>query len=475
VFPRAGERTVVLLLVLATALPMVALAWARLRLQLPAGDEPHYLIISQALARYGSLDVQQVYDHRDYWSYYPLLIQPHVAPGPDGTSLPLHSIGGPVLWLVPFLLWGRAGAVGFMVVVSLLIVANVYWLVRALDVDRRVAVSVAFAFGVGTPVLTYAAMSFVEPIGALGCVYALRVLHQRDIRNRDLLLVSAALGVLPWVHGRFLLFPPLFLAFFVVRLRREPVRLVRVLAPAAVLFAGLELYDLLLWHTPALAPNQVSAGAVPLQDNPLPALLGTVLDQEVGVIPNFPVFLFVLPGLVLAASRRALNAHVALLVVPYTLVVCSFPAWDGAWSPPSRFMAVVLPLLAGHVAIAWQRIGGALLVGYAALLTGLAVGTANGGFSARSGVNPALARLDALTGVDLTRWVPSSALDGQQLLFLGWAVAVLAVAAVVVVRARATPTPPRPLPPPARPGAARSSRRPKGVPASSGPAAGRRG
>lgn len=437
-FPRAGERTVLLVL-LATAVPMVALAWARLDLQLPAGDEPHYLIISQALRSYGSLDVQQVYDHRDYWSYYPMVIEPHVSPGPDGTSLPLHSIGGPLLWLLPFLAWGRAGAVGFMVVVSLLIVANVYWLVRALDVDRRVAAGVAFAFGVGTPVLTYSAMSFVEPIGALGCVYALRVLHQREVRNRDLLLVSAALGVLPWVHGRFLLFPPLFLVFFAIRWRGHPVRLACVLAPAAVLFAGLELYNVLFWHTLALAPNQLNAGAMPLQINPLPALLGTALDQEVGVIPNFPIFLFVLPGLLLAASRRVLNVHVALLVVPYTLVVCSFPAWDGAWSPPSRFMAVVLPLLSGHIAIAWQRVGGAVgsvLVGYAALLTALAVTTEDGGFSARSGLNPALARLDTLTGIDLARYVPSSALSGQQVLFGWWSVAVVAFAVVVVTRAR---------------------------------------
>jgi hypothetical protein len=436
VLSRVSERTVVLALLLAAALPMVVLAWARLDLQHPAGDEPHYLIISEAVARYGSLDVQRVYDHRDYWSFYPMVIEPHVAPGPDGVALPLHSIGGPVLWLPLFLLWGRAGAVGFMVVVSLLIVANVYWLVRALDVDRCVGVAVAFAFGVGTPVLTYSAMSFVEPIGALACVYALRVLHQRDVRDRDLLLVSAALGVLPWVHGRFLLFPPLFLLFFAIRLRREPVRLAWVLAPAAVLFAGLELYNLLVWHTLAPAPNQISAGAVPLQDNPLPALLGTVLDQEVGVIPNFPVFLLVLPGLVLAASRRALNVHVALLVVPYAVIVCSFPAWDGAWSPPSRFMAVVLPLLAGHVAVAWQRAGhvvGAVLAGHAALLTGLAVGTADGGFSARSGLNPALARLDALTGIDLARWVPSSALDGQLLLFACWTLGMAGFAAVVVV------------------------------------------
>ena len=138
------------------AVPLVVLGVLRVVLQFPQGDEPHYLVISQALQLYGSLDVAQVYAHGDYSAYYPLPLEPHLSPGPDGRPLPLHSIGGPLLWFLPFALWGRAGVVGFMTVVSLAIVANVYWLARELDVRQRVAVGVAVAFGLGTPILMYA-------------------------------------------------------------------------------------------------------------------------------------------------------------------------------------------------------------------------------------------------------------------------------------------------------------------------------
>jgi hypothetical protein len=47
-------------------------------------------------------------------------------------------------------------------------------------------------------------MTFVEPIGALVCVYVLRVLHQGPLRTRHLMLVSTSLDALPWVHGGFL-------------------------------------------------------------------------------------------------------------------------------------------------------------------------------------------------------------------------------------------------------------------------------
>jgi hypothetical protein len=306
-------------------------------------------------------------------------------------------------------------------------------------------------------VLMYASLTFVEPLGALGCVYALRLLHSREIGPGNLLLVSTVLGALPWIHSRFLLFPPILGAFLLVRVWREgrsPARLACLLAPAAVLIGGLLVYDALVWHVIGLAPNQVNAGAVPFTADPRRALVGIVLDQEVGVVPNFPVLLFVLPGLLLA-RRRALTWHVAALVVPYVAVITSFPAWDGAWSPPARFLAVILPLLAGHVGLAWERAGRWTLVLAGALttvgagLTTLAVCSATGGFSAQRGRSPALGVLDSLSGVDVGRVVPSLAQPGQVPLFLAWAVLTLGFG-LVSLRGRRDPATPaaRPLPRP---------------------------
>jgi len=415
--PRLGERGVLVLLLVLSALPMVLLAVLRYRFALPSGDEPHYLIISQALVEHHSLDVQRIYDSAGYVAFHPTPIDPHTAPGPAGRPLPLHAVGGPVLWLVPFALAGRAGVMAFMIVISLAIVANVFRLARVLGVERRTAFGVGLAFAVGTPILTYSSMSFVDPIGALVCVYALRLLHEERLRIRDLLLVSAGLGVLPWVHGRFLLFPPLFLAFLLLRLRREGVPRGHVLAalgPAVLLVLALEAYNLAVWHTAALAPNQLHAGAVPFQHNPLPALAGIALDPDAGVLPHYPIFLLVVPGILLATGRRwrGLHLHVAAAVLPYTLIVCSFPAWDGAWSPPARFLAVVLPLLSGYVALALQRgphplvgLAAAAAAGYAGVRTMLAVFAPDDGFTAGA----------AERATDLPA-------------YLAWAVAALAVA-----------------------------------------------
>ena len=103
-----GERAVVMLLFCCLASRCSFWRGCGIRLHAPSGDEPHYLIISQAIEKYGSLQVQRIYDNRDYSVFFPGLIEPHTSPGPSGLLLPLHSIGGPILWLIPFLLWGRA-------------------------------------------------------------------------------------------------------------------------------------------------------------------------------------------------------------------------------------------------------------------------------------------------------------------------------------------------------------------------------
>ena len=289
-----------------------------------------------------------------------------------------------------------------MIVVSLLIVANVFLLARALGVGPRTAFAVGLTFAIGTPILTYSCLVFVEPIGALGCVYALRLLHTPTLRTRDLLLVSTCLGVLPWVHARFLLFPPLFLAFLLLRLRRDDATRLRVLAaltPALLLIAGFEVFNLIVWHTLSPAPNQISIGAVPFQKNPLPGLIGTVMDPGTGVIPNFPIFLLVLPGILLTTGRRwwPLHIQMAALVLPYTLIVCTFTFWDGGWAPPARFAAVILPMLSAYVALALQRAPLLIVRGFAiaatvytATLTTLAIFTPTGGFTTGASQHPGL-------------------------------------------------------------------------------------
>src|SRR5574340_271181 len=105
----------------------------------PRGDEPHYLVISQTLLKYHSLEVTLDYSHRDYYAFYPAYLQPHLSPNVYGHLLPLHNIGGPVLWLIPFALFGRLGAMWFMSLVSVLIILNIYKLLLTMNIRQSYA------------------------------------------------------------------------------------------------------------------------------------------------------------------------------------------------------------------------------------------------------------------------------------------------------------------------------------------------
>ena len=135
-----------------------------------------------------------------------MLDEPHVFRGATGRAIPLHQFGGPLLWVLPFMLWGRFGVQLFMVAVSALIVVNVYYLQRELGIVRGYAAFVAGLFAIGTPLYVYSSMLFIEPIAALLVIYAVRVLLAPRLVPLRLVLASAGLGYLPWIHGRLIAF-----------------------------------------------------------------------------------------------------------------------------------------------------------------------------------------------------------------------------------------------------------------------------
>ena len=328
----------------------------------PSGDEPHYLIISQTLVKYHSLDVMRDYSNGDYHIFYPLPITPHVIPGAGGRLLPIHGIGGPLLWTPAFALAGWLGAVLFMSAVTLLIVWNIYMLLCELDIQPHIALLVCMAYALASPLTLYAHLVFIEPIAALLCIYATRKVVQKEVTWYDNLLCSLCLGLLPWIHIRFaLLEMVLFFAYLykLYRLRklRDLPSLLAYLLPIASLFVVFEVYNLVFWGTLNPAANQVTMENRPFTGSLMKGIVGMLFDQEYGVIVNFPIFFLLLAGMVLACKRRYAfyNVLVLLLTVPYIVETASLQDWTGGWCPPARFILVLLPLYAFYLAYVLQQ------------------------------------------------------------------------------------------------------------------------
>ena len=454
------ELVHILCLLLVSGLVFFSSAYVTNRFDIPTGDEPHYLVISQTLLLYHSLDVTRDYAHHDYQAFYPgpLGAFQHTSLNKWGELLPLHSIGAPILWLIPFAIAGRAGTLFFMCLVSMFIIVNIYFLLVSLGIRRNYAFLVSASVALASPIWVFSHHNFVEPIAALLCVYVVRVVFQERLRTLDLLGSSLALGILPWIHIRFAFFEIVLCCFLLARIYQEYrfgkiAPYLSALLPMCGLLLVFEAYNFFVWGSLNPAINQASSGEVPFDVAPWRGLLGLFLDQESGLLTNFPIFLFLFGGIILSLKKQFLrfNLLMLLLAVPYVVTIAAFHNWDGAISPPSRFLTVLVPPLAFYLALALQKarhwiiqVFFFLFMGVAILYEGISLSLPGGWIGWEQGQSLPLLRIAQALHYPLTSDVPAFFAKGkpifplpaQALPFFSWLVLLGGLTLLLVLLAR---------------------------------------
>ncbi len=349
------------LLVISTLLLLIA-GTLYVAIYNPTGDEPHYLILSESLVKYHSFDASQIY--RDLGVYNDVIKSHHIIKNVYGWWMPGHSPGGPILWLIPFFLLGRLGVIWFMAAIVVLIVYNLYKLLLALELRAQTAFAVSLCYTLASPFFIYAHLAFIEPIAALACVYTLRKCVEQDIRVPTILCASILLGIMPWLHIRFVPVMLVLAGFLLYRIyQRYGFRgwgpNIAYLLPLAMLFLALELYNWLVigsWNPIAL---RLYANDRVFERWPFTALFGILFDQNFGLLICFPLCFLLFSGIYLAARRkryRLYNIVVLCMTLPYLLSFTTFHLWFGGYSPPARFCMVLLPALALYMAYALDRL-----------------------------------------------------------------------------------------------------------------------
>jgi hypothetical protein len=457
---KAGARVHILWLLLLSSLVFFSCSYLTGLIDSPTGDEPHYLVISQTLLLYHSLDVNQDYAHGDYRSFYggPLSSFQHVSLNKWGEQLPLHSIGAPILWLVPFAIAGRLGTLFFMSFISVLIIANIYLLLVSLGIRRSYAFFTCVGIILASPIWVFSHHDFVEPIAAMLCVYVVRVLFQERLRTLDLLASSLALSVLPWLHIRFALFEIVLFCFLLLRVYqkyhfKKAKPYLAALLPVCGVFLIFEAYNFFVWGSLSPVINQASSGEVPFDTAPWRGLLGLFLAQEAGLLTNFPIFLFLFGGIILACKKRFLrfNMLMLFLTLPYLATIASFHNWDGAVSPPARLITVLLPPLVFYLALALQSarswiVNGLFLLfmSVTMLYEGVSFTISGGWIDHEQGYSMPLLLIAQALHLPLTKGVPTFFTKGkptfplptQAVAFTGWLIFLGGLTLLVIVLAR---------------------------------------
>ncbi|WP_155361649.1 hypothetical protein [Acrocarpospora macrocephala] len=450
---RLSDRSIAALLALVSLVVYTLAARLRLVNGIPQGDEPHYLISTIALAQYHTFDISVVYDNRDYVSFFPMDIDRHLSPDENGQMLPWHNFGAPLLWVPFFLLWGRAGATGFMVVVAVLTVLNVFWFLRELGIVRPYATLTAGLFAFGTTIYVYSNSLFTESLGALLLLYAMRVICRRVNSSASLCLASLSLGYLPWVNGRFLALSLPAALLLLLRVRRSDNRnwaYLWAFGPMLLLLGALEAVNYFVFDTLHPSPGNGVKGVGPLEISAIRGLAGLWFDREFGLFPNFPILIFAVIGIGLGIPwvRWQLDVALGFVVIPYVLATATYSEWWAGYSPPGRYLAVVVPLLAFYVAVTLQRIHHWLAVLLAVLtgLIGFAFAFSTDIFpgdrfhSSPSPPSQAMSNLGRLLDIPIAEYLPGLSLakdnpipTNEAMLTVGWGLAIALIAATVWV------------------------------------------
>lgn len=414
-------------------LPLVAylaiLPWSARHRQ-PDGDEPYYLLITHSLAYDFDADLTNNYAQGD-WRHFmerPIEPQPGDPVGPDGELYSRHNELLPMALVPAYWIAGKAGALAMMAAFTAALAWTTLRLARRYVPDRPGETLAAWAlFAFTPPLLLYSYQVWVEVPATLLLLVALDRILGMDGHRRwgwaDWLAIGLPVLLLPLVKIRFMLLagPLVGMAWWHMRGTRKPILVLGALLSA--LGAGILLYNHLLYSNPLkihsweeLDPHQHTwlsyAGGG----------LGLFWDAAFGLFGCAPIWLLVLPAAILLGVRwgrrdrtTRILAHLAVLTLPYLIIVIPRIEWYGGWSPPFRYALIALPLLALALVplLAGRRGPGprALLAGLGALtlaLTIVWIVVPGWTYSFANGRTYPLDHLSERLGADVARLFPSS-------------------------------------------------------------------
>lgn len=333
--------------------------------RVPAGDEPHYLIITQSLWLDGDLRIENNHLRDDYLPYYPFELRrpDFMRRGTDGQIYSVHMPGLSALLLPTFTLAGYGGALACLVLLSAAGGAMAWHSAWLLTRDAGAAWIAWAGVALSTPILFHSFTVYPDPVGAAFTMFVVWWLVQtetgRDVWHvRWMASVGAALATLPWLHTRFAIVAAALGLAIVLRVVQHPSRLrlgaAFVAIPAVAMLAWFGYFWSLYGRPdPSLPYNGLGQNRLATL---APGLPGLLIDQQFGLLSAAPVYAAALMGLVPCCQRaRRLTIELCLLGLVYLLAVGSYAMWWAGLSAPARFLLVLLWPAVLPIALLWQR------------------------------------------------------------------------------------------------------------------------
>lgn len=358
----------------------------------PTGDEPYYLLTAHSLIHDHDFELTNNFDNQDYWHYYPGELYPRheaktVVPG----LYSKHSLGVSLLILPVYAIDDWRGTIFFFNFLGALLAAQIYLLGYEVSGKHWIGLLLWLTMSFTNPLMSYSFLIFPALVSALCTVYAYRRIRLDGTTpplsgNGPLrmLAIGACLGLLPWLHARFV---PISLSLFAYLLWREytarrrlpapagraarrglGLRVLAFLAPAALCAVLFVAYYWVLYGTPFANYGDHAGAGEPAEW--VVAFFGSLFDRQWGFLIYAPVFALAGVGLLWMwrKARRELF-WLAVIAIPYAAIILTYKQWWGEWCPAARYWVSLAPLLAVPLAYVLLHAGRALRLLYGALAT----------------------------------------------------------------------------------------------------------
>ena len=386
--------------------------------QLPTGDEPHYLVITQSLLLDHDLKIENNHLRGDYHAYYGGDLRPdYLRRGTDEQIYSIHAPGLSIIVAPAFTLFGYPGVVVLLALFSAAATGVAWTAVWGTTGDAAASWFGWAAIALSVPFFFQSFIVYPDALGgAIVMAAVVTMLGGTNVSERRLFATGAALAVLPWLHTRFAI-AAASLALLILarntdggRFLRRGAALLAVPAVSAVAWFGFfyAIYGVADPRAPYGGYTQSEIG------NLARGIPGLLFDQQFGLLPNAPVYLCAAAGFWTLARRAPRFAiELAVIVVPYGVAVAAYFMWWGGFSSPARFLTPVLLPLAIPAGVWFRSTGRAgRVLALAALTLSLAItGTIaivdRGAllYNSRDGASKLLVWLSPL--VNLTTGMPS--------------------------------------------------------------------
>ena len=323
----------------------------------PDGDEPHYLLLTHSLAYDLETDLANNYARGDSLAFMDRTLEAQLGDpvGPNGEQYSRHNMLLPLALAPAYRLAGLSGALVVMVALTAALVWATLGLAMAYRLWNPVGALWAYAILAFTaPLLLYSYQVWVEVPAALLMVVAL--VHIRHMASQEAhswttwARIGLPILVLPFLKIRFVLLAGslVVLASGYAGGQRARRRTAILLATLGAVTVSILLFNRLLFQNP-LKYHDIDGLRAYVQP-PLVYLqgfLGLFFDCAFGLFAYAPIWLLVLPAVLLLLRRHTrVLVDSLLVVVPYLLLLAPRGEWFGGWSPPFRYGIVALPFLA---------------------------------------------------------------------------------------------------------------------------------